>query len=139
MSKRKRRIEAKPVEEPTEEAVEVASDEQKTEEETAKAQPQTEETSEPEETVQAEEEDAVETEPVVELTQAERLALLPQQIMDIYNAAPAGHIPLETVLKETGASEIEIAQAWDKLYDQHKVPFSQLYKAEADAEATEES
>jgi len=101
-----------------EEPVEVATEEPTAEEEATQTQPQ---------------EEVVEPEVVVEepeLTEAERLTRLYKQLLDIYEAAPPGHISLGYVLEETGASKIEIDQTWDKLYDQRKVPYSRLYKPE---------
>lgn len=124
--------ELKPEEPAVEETVEVVAEEPvvaetepTAEEETAQAQPQ------------EVKEEVVEPEVVVELTEAERLVLLEQQLLDIYEASTAGRIPMWKLLKETGASIDEIKQTWDRLYDLHKVPSSQFYKPETGRVALE--
>lgn len=52
-----------------------------------------------------------------------------EQLLAIYNDAPPGPLSLADTMKKLGVDQpILIKQAWDRLYDQRKVPFTKLYK-----------
>jgi len=52
-----------------------------------------------------------------------------EQLLDIYNAAEPGNLSLGHIMVALDVEDpILIQQAWDRLYDQRKVPFSKLYK-----------
>jgi len=54
---------------------------------------------------------------------------LDEQLLDFYNTAEPGNLSLGKVMVQLGVDDpILIKQAWDRLYDQHKVPFSKLFK-----------
>ena len=54
---------------------------------------------------------------------------LDEQLLTIYNTSPPGIISLAHAMVELSIDDpILIRQAWDRLYDQHKVPFTKLYK-----------
>ena len=54
---------------------------------------------------------------------------LDEQLLAIYTEAPPGPISLAHAMVELGIEDPTlIRQAWDRLYDQRKVPFTKLYK-----------
>ena len=54
---------------------------------------------------------------------------LDEELLDIYHAAEPGNMSLGQIMVQTGIDEpILIKQAWDRLYDLRKVPFSKLFK-----------
>jgi len=54
---------------------------------------------------------------------------LDEQLLDFYNAAEPGNLSLGQIMVQLGVDDpILIKQAWDRLYDLHKVPFSKLFK-----------
>ena len=54
---------------------------------------------------------------------------LDEQLLEIYNDAAPGNMSLGQIMVQTGIDDpMLIKQAWDRLYDLRKVPFSKLFK-----------
>ena len=52
-----------------------------------------------------------------------------EQLFDIYKEASPGVMPLGQLMVDLNVDDpILIMQAWDRLFDQRKVPFSKLFK-----------
>ena len=80
----------------------------------------------PEEVVSTEEANKILAEKEAEITTPKTLD---EQLLDIYNAAEPGNMSLGQIMVSTGVEDpILIKQAWDRLYDLRKVPFSKLFK-----------
>jgi hypothetical protein len=50
------------------------------------------------------------------------------QLLEAYNKAPLGPMNLAQLMLDTNATQIRLSQAWDRLYDLGKVPFSKFVK-----------
>lgn len=54
---------------------------------------------------------------------------LDEQLLDYYNNAPLGPLKMEDLKKTLDATEEQLTQAWDRLYDQHLIEFSKFVKS----------
>ena len=63
------------------------------------------------------------------LEEAAQPKTLDEQLLDFYKTAAPGNLSLGQIMVQLGVDDPTlIKQAWDRLYDQHKVPFSKLFK-----------
>ena len=79
---------------------------------------------EPEEVIET-----ADVEPIVEELTVPQPKTLDEQLLDFYNAAEPGNMSLGHIMVQLGVDDPTlIKQAWDRLYDLRKVPFTKLFK-----------